>query len=42
MIYTQMKLQQLYVYYKLFIVACFSEMLCKLPEDGDNAETCSR
>jgi len=26
------------VYYKLFIVICFNEIWCKLPEDGDYAE----
>ena len=31
----------MYVCYTLFIALCVNDFWCKLPEDGDNTETCS-
>ena len=35
----QLTTNEMCAYCKLCIV-CFNEILCKLPEDSDNAETC--
>jgi len=32
--------QQMNVYFKIFIAYLLMKFWCKLPEDGENAETC--
>lgn len=36
----QLTTNEMCAYCKLCIVVCFNEILCKLPEDSDTAETC--